>query len=167
MVLPGYTSDHMDIWGTLIAVAVLGVIVGVMLVTIKAGNRNKAVLEPLVVEYPAEEALRLITARMVEEGFAVSQRTGQSATFTRRRRPDWTITMALTILGILLMLVGLIIVIIYLLYFAIFRPCLSVHVEATPLEPNRTRLVVSGNNLKARYELSKWFRKGLSSIPQA
>jgi hypothetical protein len=136
-----------------------------MLVTLKAGNRHKILLQPLVVEYPKEEALRLITARMVEEGFAVSEKTGQSATFSRRRRPDWSIAMALTILGILLVVVGLIMVTIYLLYFAIFRHYVSVHVEATPLGANRTKLVVSGNNLKTRYELSRWFRKGLSSIP--
>ena len=156
----------MDIWGTLIAIALIALIVGAMLITIKAGNRDKAILEPLIVEYPADEVLRLITARMVKEGFVVSERTGQSATFSRRKRPDWTITVALTILGILLVLVGLIMVIIYLLYFAIFRPYVNVHVEANPLDANRTKLVVSGNNLKSRYELSRWFRKGLPNIPQ-
>jgi hypothetical protein len=157
----------MDFWGALIILVIIVLTVGVMLITIKAGNRDRTVLEPLVVEYSSEEALRLITARMLKEGFAVSQRTGKSVTFTRHRSPDWTITTALTILGIVLVGVGLIIVIIYLLYFAIFRPNLSVHVEAAPLDPDRTRLVVSGDNLKARYELSRWLRKELSSIREA
>ena len=166
--MAGYTSDRMNIWGMLIILAIITLTVGVMLVTIKAGNRDKTLLEPLVVEYPPEEALRLIKARMLKEGFAVSQLTNQGATFTRRRRPDWTITLALTILGLLLVGVGLIIVIIYLLYFAIFRPVLSMHVEAAPLDvPNRTRVVVSGNNLKARYELSRLLRKELSSNPES
>jgi hypothetical protein len=125
-----------------------------------------------------EAAIAEIVTYMARRSFMVTQSGPASATFTRHKKPDWQMIVFLLFLGFLaLMLLGdaplpalallfllAVIFVCYLLYFPVVRPTVTTGVTALG-SSSGTEIVLSGNDRKARADLTRWILKN-ATAPQ-
>jgi len=118
--------------------------------------------DPLMVSGAPAATVDATAGFMTSRGFAISHQGETSATFTRPKKPSMET-------GILLLLLG---IIPGLLYFGLFRGTQTTTVLAMA-GPAGTTLTLSGDDTKARGDLTRWARESLavdtkrSTLPEA
>ncbi len=150
------------------AVMGLGILVGIIifvLLALRASDKRQHHLpgEGIAVEHSPAEAIEMLTRHLVAQGYAVTQRSDYTAALTRRKKPDYMMTIGFAVVGVVLFPVGLLLLGAYLLYFPVVKPKATVSIVASP-EANGTRLALSGDDRSVRKDLKRWADE--SAVPQ-
>ena len=139
--------------GLLIALGALALFFGLM----RASETRQHHLpqEGVFVERPPREALEMLTANLVAEGYAVTHRSDYTATLTRRKNPEKTTLIWFVVASVLLFPIGLMVFGIYLLYYAAAKPRVTASIVASG-DGTGTRLMLSGDDRMVRKDLKQW-----------